>query len=573
MDAVKWRFIHKPHLKWKRPPKFVLSCNWRVAAGEESEELKTQKHREKRVPEAVYPRRSHIPPSPSPPFDAQEGHIDENLIPTVPITPIEEQKAEENDSSSPGGFTVQLPSTSILSQNDASSHPIPSTIGKPALEVGSSTQGDVALAAATVASALMKSKESGSSIDTDLLVKILSDPTTVQKLISRKTEPVLETKILEKDMPLASSKTGKLDQICNELGALKEPVGEFGPKLYTVPLKVEGAFGKRVVPVPGAKPISSQFTFLSQPDLGIQKSTMLPTTPIVGSVASLPNSKPDLDEFKWTTCGYGEVTKTDIQPIMGPLASLPNSKTDLDEFKWMNSGYGVATKADFEPNPRSSLFAPEVTGLRPTENLVFPTKMNLYSLPYGTLAHSSLKAVVSDAVRSTDCQLMSMSSDALRANLYSPSNQVQSQACLETIGDTHNVPSPFLNKALPGLEIMGHTNKAPSPFLLPKSAPQVLDNTYLKSLVQQHGKVPEAQGYSFSVPEQNPKPIPPYDPNAQSAKIQRPCFFYNRPEGCRDGDTCPYLHDHPRNLQLGSVMGAHSYKKMKMGGESYGIPR
>lgn len=38
-----------------------LSYNWHVVAGEESEEAETQKNREMRVLEAVYPRMSDIP--------------------------------------------------------------------------------------------------------------------------------------------------------------------------------------------------------------------------------------------------------------------------------------------------------------------------------------------------------------------------------------------------------------------------------------------------------------------------------------------------------------------------------
>lgn len=40
----------------------VLSNNWHVASGEESEEVKVQNSREARVLEAVYPRISAIPP-------------------------------------------------------------------------------------------------------------------------------------------------------------------------------------------------------------------------------------------------------------------------------------------------------------------------------------------------------------------------------------------------------------------------------------------------------------------------------------------------------------------------------
>lgn len=39
-----------------------MNPNWRVGAGEESEEVESQKFREMRLLEAVYPRASAIPP-------------------------------------------------------------------------------------------------------------------------------------------------------------------------------------------------------------------------------------------------------------------------------------------------------------------------------------------------------------------------------------------------------------------------------------------------------------------------------------------------------------------------------
>lgn len=50
--------------KWFSAPsieQFVLSYNWHVHAGEESNEAETEKQREMRVLEVVYPRVSDIP--------------------------------------------------------------------------------------------------------------------------------------------------------------------------------------------------------------------------------------------------------------------------------------------------------------------------------------------------------------------------------------------------------------------------------------------------------------------------------------------------------------------------------
>ncbi|XP_009611980.1 zinc finger CCCH domain-containing protein 45 [Nicotiana tomentosiformis] len=99
LKQSKERLPYIPLAKWKCPPKFTLNESWCVVAGEESKEAEAQKHREKRVLEAVYPSRSAIPPNPSTSSDLDQFY-DDNQTQVIPIIPIEEAAAVEVSSHS-----------------------------------------------------------------------------------------------------------------------------------------------------------------------------------------------------------------------------------------------------------------------------------------------------------------------------------------------------------------------------------------------------------------------------------------------------------------------------------------
>ncbi|KAI9081285.1 hypothetical protein K1719_036785 [Acacia pycnantha] len=183
-----------PQISWRSPPLFVFSYNWHVVAGEESREKENLKLRELRVLEAVYPRLSAIPPSPSVALDVEEEDYDDNVTPVVPIVPIEED--ESMDDKLELAAAREAPAA-VQSQNlhrymSAITAPIQChTSSSLALTMsGNSSPGispglevDLAAAAAVV-SAIMKSSEQGSLIDMDLLVKIFNDPLMIEKLVN-----------------------------------------------------------------------------------------------------------------------------------------------------------------------------------------------------------------------------------------------------------------------------------------------------------------------------------------------------------------------------------------------------
>ncbi|XP_059623519.1 zinc finger CCCH domain-containing protein 6-like isoform X2 [Cornus florida] len=201
VDPLKEKISHIPQIKWKCPPKFVLKNKWRVAAAEDSKEAEAQKRREMRVLESVYTCHSAIPPSPSASLDVEECDHDGNYIPLIPVFPVEEDE-DEDDAADMQSDIAKPPNTPLHLQDQGmfiSGNPNapecntsslkPSANEKPALEMLSGVQADVAAAAAAALIAITKSNEQGNLIDTDLLIKILSNPEVMEKMINEQKAP------------------------------------------------------------------------------------------------------------------------------------------------------------------------------------------------------------------------------------------------------------------------------------------------------------------------------------------------------------------------------------------------
>lgn len=124
-------------------------------------------------------------------MDTENERYDDSLTPLVPINPIEEEDSEDL----PSEPTVDL-NNLVCSQPSASGPmniPTSSAPAAPASEKSapgiSHVGADVIAAASTALAAIMKSNQQGSLIDTDLLIKILSDPKMIQNLISDHPPP------------------------------------------------------------------------------------------------------------------------------------------------------------------------------------------------------------------------------------------------------------------------------------------------------------------------------------------------------------------------------------------------
>ncbi|KAK8685772.1 hypothetical protein V6N13_124806 [Hibiscus sabdariffa] len=188
MGGYKNNLANLPKIEWKSPRKFAVNFNWHVVAGEESIEVEAQKLREKRVLEAVYPRLTAIPPNPSVSPDVEVERYDDSRIPLVPLTPIEDDEGADVSS----GIAVQAKIASNFETPALIMPPGLSNSGTPnmpqfpssaAEEPVPGVSSDMMAAALAALTTVMKSKEQGSLVDPDLLVKILSDPKMVEKLI------------------------------------------------------------------------------------------------------------------------------------------------------------------------------------------------------------------------------------------------------------------------------------------------------------------------------------------------------------------------------------------------------
>lgn len=166
-------------IQWKSPSRFVLDPNWQVAAGEESKEVDFESQREMRVLEAVYPRPSAIPPNPASPMGSDDIYYNDQHTPLIPITPIEDEDTSPATSSTP---TNHIP-TSMAFQS-ANGMPPPGMV--PGIEP------DVVNAAYTALTTAMSSSQ-GNLIDPNLLIKILSTPTLIEKLVSTHGPPSAAT--------------------------------------------------------------------------------------------------------------------------------------------------------------------------------------------------------------------------------------------------------------------------------------------------------------------------------------------------------------------------------------------
>nr|XP_043639954.1 zinc finger CCCH domain-containing protein 6 [Erigeron canadensis] len=155
-----------PIVQWKCPSRFVLDPTWQVAAGEESKEIEFENQREMRVFEAVYPRPSAIPPNPASPMS--EPYYNDQHTPAIPITAIEDEDTPPDTSSS------MPPPTTTMPSNSANGLPPPSIV--PGIEP------DVMSAALSALTAAMSNTTQVNLIDPNLLFKILSDPSLIEKL-------------------------------------------------------------------------------------------------------------------------------------------------------------------------------------------------------------------------------------------------------------------------------------------------------------------------------------------------------------------------------------------------------
>ncbi|XP_075495100.1 zinc finger CCCH domain-containing protein 6-like isoform X1 [Primulina tabacum] len=179
-----WRFnlSQAPLVTWRWPPRFEVNSEWAVVAGEESTEIEAQNQREMRVLEAVYPRLSAIPPNPSALMCAEDSIVSDQNTPVVPITPIEEEEAALDNTT----FTSEATTTNLTSSHPQHiSHSSISSHGSATNGILSTdVEPDVVSAAQAALTSILSNGDQHNLIDRELLLKILSNPKTVEQLLT-----------------------------------------------------------------------------------------------------------------------------------------------------------------------------------------------------------------------------------------------------------------------------------------------------------------------------------------------------------------------------------------------------
>ncbi|KAK1296077.1 Zinc finger CCCH domain-containing protein 6 [Acorus calamus] len=183
-----------PLIKWQRPPKLLISPDWQVVAGEESQQVETQNRRQLRELEAVYPRLSSIPPSPIVTSEVQEELYNDLQTPIIPVIPIEDEAMEQ-----PYSVTQ---TTVIAPKSMLESLPVLPSDQKMMAGIMAGVEPDVAAAASAALTVLMRTSEQGSLINPDLLINILSNPEMLENLVSDFTKPASKNGILQQKIDL-----------------------------------------------------------------------------------------------------------------------------------------------------------------------------------------------------------------------------------------------------------------------------------------------------------------------------------------------------------------------------------
>ncbi|KAK1321174.1 Zinc finger CCCH domain-containing protein 6 [Acorus calamus] len=191
-----------PLIKWQRPPKLLVSSDWQVVAGEESQQVETQNRRQLRELEAVYPRLSSIPPSPIVTSEVQEELYNDLQTPIIPVIPIEDEAMEQPYSVAQTSMFHGSDQPVIAPKSMLESLPVLPSDQKMMAGIMAGVEPDVAAAASAALTVLMRTSEQGSLINPDLLINILSNPEMLENLVSDFAKPTSKNGILQQKIDL-----------------------------------------------------------------------------------------------------------------------------------------------------------------------------------------------------------------------------------------------------------------------------------------------------------------------------------------------------------------------------------
>ncbi|KAG8383749.1 hypothetical protein BUALT_Bualt04G0046200 [Buddleja alternifolia] len=509
-----------PQIKWTCPPKFCLNTGWHVAAGEGSQEAEAHKNGEIHLSANAIPPNSLNSPG--------ENH-DNSQIPVIPIIPIEEAALDTVNCLQPP-ISTEAPSVSrnvSLSQGNLSVSGDQSVKDKSLVNMlRDLEEGDleVAAAAAATVAAVIESRE---QIDTQLLIKLLTDPEMINKLIDENglggepqhaaTIPPQIPTMSSFPLPTSTTPANKCIQPFPSISTPQDAVNQSLPLLCS---KAETAINKseglKLKPIYTSKPVKTSMPLLKP----------MPAHSHIHQIAGvkqqvrppMPSTlRPDDDEMITRLINkYKGPHLTGVMPVapLKPSTSKPN----IEAIKKLINDYGAS---DARPN-MGEMHEYGVREHAWGKPFLGPNSLLLASTPLKT-----------DMVVPPTANLLHVRPNAFDSNLTSRSS------FHFTSFSTVNISSP------------------------PPPPPPPVDLNYYKSLIKQHGEKHENEEHKFGNYLQGLELAQNTTLIEMNSKCPKPCLYFNSTKGCRNGANCPYYHDMSKQQKAGALVDTPVTKRMK----------
>ncbi|XP_057783996.1 zinc finger CCCH domain-containing protein 6-like [Salvia miltiorrhiza] len=519
------KISHIPQIKWKCPPKFALNTGWHVVSGEESQEAEAQKCTESAD-------LTTIPPCLFTPLLVEVDCHDNSETPIIPIIPIEEMAAEMPFDTS-GQPLASCPSVSgdlPVSQSDPSESEDQSVHGKSlphilhGLESGDL---EIAVAAAATVAAVMKSKD---HIDTGLLIKFLSDPKMIKKLMNGNGL----TSKLEDEAPPAPKAITSL------------PLPSSTPANETV--------SKAILFNSTTEPLNqSSILPCSKVETDIIKATSKPSGAYAGNgpthaskaakkMSQSPRFISSGPTKKFTACSHTQEQK--VRPLV-PSTLRPDEKTIDRLLKKYGSPDNTIDRL------LKKYGGPDITGVKPVDSLNPSTSMlNLETMKtmiddYGAPDVVRVKPMVS-----------LVASNSVPPNIREVRRKPSTGPSPPLLASTASPPVTNLH-ALP-IDATGNFRPSYTPMAIPA---REVGLQYHKSLIK-HGKIHETEKDKVPKICQSGNYLQGLEQCHKITKIEtnpkywKPCLYFTSSRGCRNGHNCPFQHDVPKQWRATSAVEA-----------------
>ncbi|MCD7449436.1 hypothetical protein HAX54_052143 [Datura stramonium] len=385
---------------------------------------------------------------------------------------------------------------------------------KSILEMPHGFEGDLTAAVAAFA----QSQEQGSLIDTNLLVELLQNPDQLRKLMNEHgmaTSPTTGAASGSKPILLSSTTPrSTADSLDKQIAGNENHKCVADSTVFSRSLEVRNTYERR--------------------------GTAAMSRPVDLLVPS-PRTKPDqvinkpINEYQAPRAGSGPKTIAKSVPL-----AITKPETSMKS--------NLANEQGPPPHVGTADVIRSKTLAHPTSNLNLEKIKKLIN-KYGAPDNVGAKPLVNSE---------------LIPSSFSKCDVVLSGADLPTT-------------LQPQLQIMtGSPNAGNTPPFssMTSPAPVHKDINYYKSLIKHHGENCESAADEL-LPNASPRDgktrgpglLKNLKPNQRSLNSRKRCSFFNTPRGCRNGSSCPFLHDMSGQTRSGGMSNDQGSKRMKVSGK------